>query len=314
MAYAEFVRYELLDDLERLFDRHQQTFVRDIKNLCTSWRARSLSARGLSPNSEGAVLLQDLADIVQSLVLKQQQNSMPLGRHTFAVLRQQIEETWQTRLGICGTASAFQTKANGELGPEEPVLEAALPFAPHAPPDHGQGGESRDGRSCLQSAACIDLLTSLDELVSQNSCRAEFKSEVARVCQSWKHRHMAQSLPDNAGIVLLLKSLSDLLRTAVSSDGGREQRGRQACSNLLNALKKLFSDGLRRPGGSLASEISHVCTNWQRRERLSASSESARLVNTLADALAAEAKREASNTLAAMSYGTEEVVKQKQSL
>ncbi|OLP87474.1 hypothetical protein AK812_SmicGene31291 [Symbiodinium microadriaticum] len=211
---------------------------------------------------------------------------MPLSRYSFTVLCQEILETWQKRF-LAEDAAADRSEAA-------------------AAADHGDSKSKAS--SCLQSDACIDLLVALEELVWQNSRGEEFRNEVARVCRSWKDRHRGESLPDNAGVVLLLKSLSDLLRAAVSSDGGKVQRGRRACSNLLNALKKLFSDGRQRPGGSLANEISHVCRTWQTGECMSATSESAVLVTDMADVLQAEALREASNTLAAMSYGTEEIL------
>ena len=275
---------ELMENLERIFRGHQRSFSQDVEKLCRSWRARNLSARGFPPNSLEASLVRDLADTVQSLV--QQRSDMPLSRYSFTVLCQEILETWQKRF-LAEDAAADRSEAA-------------------AAADHGDSKSKAS--SCLQSDACIDLLVALEELVWQNSRGEEFRNEVARVCRSWKDRHRGESLPDNAGVVLLLKSLSDLLRAAVSSDGGKVQRGRRACSNLLNALKKLFSDGRQRPGGSLANEISHVCRTWQTGECMSATSESAVLVTDMADVLQAEALREASNTLAAMSYGTEEIL------
>ena len=282
---------ELLDDLERLFKLHRRSLAQDVASICQSWKARVLSARGLSPDSPRGILLQDLADAVQAVVRKQQEQRATAhpGIRAVGMLRQQIRETWQT--DACPEA---ECEKQAEAGSGEPILQAPPP---------------RDPEDSLQSAACVELLASLEELVSsRRPVRAEFKQEVARVCQQWKDGHAAQSLPDRAGTALLLNSLSDLLCTAVSGDsGGREERGCRACSNLLKALKKLFSDGLERPGRSLASEISHVCKNWQIRERISADSESAFLVTCIADALRAEARLEASNTLAAMSLSTEEL-------
>eukprot|EP00439_Symbiodinium_sp_Y106_P080313 s1190_g19.t1 len=232
---------------------------------------------------------------------------MPLSRYSFTVLCQEILETWQQR----GDQERDTAERRDRRDRERSEAFSASDRSHHGD-SKSKASASAQASSCFQSDACVDLLVALEELVWQNSRGEEFRSEVARVCRCWKDRHSGESLPDNAGIVLLLKSLSDLLRAAVSGDDGKVQRGRRACSNLLNALKKLFSDGRQRPGGSLANEISHVCRTWQTGECVSATSESAVLVRDIADVLQAEALREASNTLAAMSYGTEEILPQKE--
>ena len=296
---------ELMENLERIFRGHQRSFSQDVENLCRSWRTRNLSARGCPPNSLGASLVRDLADTVQSLV--QRGDDMPLSRYSFTVLCQEILETWQQR----GDQERDTAERRDRRDRERSEAFSASDRSHHGD-SKSKASASAQASSCFQSDACVDLLVALEELVWQNSRGEEFRSEVARVCRCWKDRHSGESLPDNAGIVLLLKSLSDLLRAAVSGDDGKVQRGRRACSNLLNALKKLFSDGRQRPGGSLANEISHVCRTWQTGECVSATSESAVLVRDIADVLQAEALHEASNTLAAMSYGTEEILPQKE--
>ena len=298
-AYSELGAEELLEDLERLFGRHRRHLSRDAAGVCENWVSRKLSDRGLAPTSPEAALLRDFAEAMQNLVRKRQEQGPSwrmsnLGGNPFAELRQQIR-AWQTH--FFSEVGPEQRQDSDETAGQQDLQQ--LSGAPSRSPDTG----------CLQTAVCVDLLAALEELVSsRNSIGAEFKHDIARVCQQWKSRHIqAESLPDGAGCALLLRSLSDLLRTSLSSDRGQQQGGRRACSNLLNALKKLFSQGLERPGTGLASEISKVCKSWQIREGISADSESALLVRCIADTLQAEARHEASNALVAMSCGTEEV-------